>query len=113
VVPVAPELFPEFFQDLVDVGRPEIGEAEVQRLLEAELLAELACLPRRDVKNAGKGEGVAAVGVLPAVDFQAGVVDAEPDVPGVVIGPEHVVDVEDDLAQFYPTFFNVNETPAG
>ena len=39
---------------------------------------------------------MASVGVLAAVHLEAGVVDAHAEVGGVVVGPEHVVDVEDD-----------------
>ena len=96
VVPVAPEFFAELFQDLVDVCGPEIGEAEMHRLLEPELLAEFSGLPGCNVKNSGKGERVASVSVLPAVNFESGMVNTETDVSGVVVGPEHVVDVEND-----------------
>ena len=39
---------------------------------------------------------MAAISVLPPIHLQAGMVDSHPEVAGVVVGPEHVVDVEDD-----------------
>ena len=60
------------------------------------LLSQFPGLARADVEDAGEGERVASVGVLAAVHLEAGVVDAHAEVGGVVVGPEHVVDVEDD-----------------
>lgn len=39
---------------------------------------------------------VLTISVFSAVDLKAGMVHAQPDVGGVVVGPEHVVHVEDD-----------------
>jgi hypothetical protein len=96
VVTVAPEFLSEFFEDFVDVGGSEICEADVHRFLESELLSEFSGLPRRNVKDAGKRERVAAVRVFSAVNLETGMVHSESHVSGVVVGPEHVVDVEDD-----------------
>ena len=37
-----------------------------------------------------------AVSVLPPVHLQTRMIDSHSEVAGVVVGPEHVVDVEDD-----------------
>ena len=65
-------------------------------LLKLELLPQLLGRPRPDVEHAGEGERVAPVGVLAAVDLESRVIHAQAHVAGVLVGPEHVVDVKND-----------------
>ena len=96
VVSVAPVLLTQLLQDLFDLVLGEVRVAEVQALLVAELLPQLPRLPGADVEYPGEGEGVATISVLSAIDLEAGVVHPNPHGGGVVVGPEHVIDVKDD-----------------
>ena len=96
VVSVSPVLLPQLFQDLFNLVLGEVCVAEVEALLVPELLAQLPRLPGADIEYSGEGEGVTPIGVLPPIHLQAGVIHPDPHGRGVVVGPEHVVDVEDD-----------------
>lgn len=65
-------------------------------LPEAELVAELALVPRRDLEDAGEGVGVAAVGPLGAVHLHPAVEHAHARARRVPVCPVHVVHVEHD-----------------
>ena len=88
VVAVAAELFAQLLQDLVDVGRLEVGVAQPDGDLEAELFPQVGGGPGRDVEHAGERERVAPVSVLAAVHLQPRVVHSQPDVASVVICPD-------------------------
>ena len=92
----------------------EVRVPKVQTLFVFKLLSQLSRLPRTgkkfvirrnhdhrsldlpDVKNSRKWKRMAAISVLPPIHLQPGVIDSHPEVAGVVVSPEHVVNVEDD-----------------
>ena len=96
VVSVSPVLLPQLFQDFLDLVLREVCVAQVEALLVPELLAKLPSLPGADVEYSGEGERVTSIGVLSAVNLEARVIHPDPHGGGVVIGPEHVVNIEDD-----------------
>ena len=96
VVSVSPVLLPQLFQNFLDLVLGEVCVAQVEALLVPELLAQLPGLPGTDVKYPGEGEGVTSIGVLSTVHLKARVIHSDPHGGGVVVGPEHVVNVEDD-----------------
>lgn len=96
VVSVSPVLLPQLFQDLFNLVLGEVCVAEVEALLVPELLAQLPRLPGADIEYPGEGEGVTPIGVLSPVHLETRVIHPDPHGRGVVVGPEHVVDVEDD-----------------
>lgn len=74
----------------------EVRVPEVKTLFVFKLFSKFSRFPGADVEDAREGEGMSAVGVLPPVHLQPRVVDADSEVAGVVVGPEHVVYVEYD-----------------
>jgi len=96
VVSVSPVLLPQLFQDFLDLVLCEVCVAQVEALLVPELLAQFSGLPGTDVEYSGEGEGVTSIGVLSAVHLEARVIHPDAHGRGIVVGPEHVVNVEDD-----------------
>ena len=113
MISVTSELLAKLLQDLLHLMLREVRVPKVQTLFVFKLLSQLSRLPRTgekfvirrnhdhrsldlpDVKNSRKWKRMAAISVLPPVHLQTGVVDSHTEVAGVVVCPEHVVDVED------------------
>ena len=96
VVSVPPVLPAQLLQDPLHLVLGEVGVAQVQRLLVPELLPQLPRLARTDVEDSGEWEGVTTICVLSSIHLQTTVIHTHTQGGGVLVGPEHVVDVEDD-----------------
>jgi len=96
VVPVPPVLLPQLLKDLLHLLLCEISVPQVDGLFVPELLPQLRSLSGANVKDSRERERMSTISILSPIHLQPRVVDPQPHVRRVVVGPEHVVDVEND-----------------
>ena len=96
VVSVSSIFLAESLHDLLHLHLGKVRVPEVQRLLVTELLAQLSRLTGADVEYTREGERMTSISVFSSIDFQTRVVDTNTHAGGVVVGPEHVINVQDD-----------------
>jgi len=109
VVSVPPVLLPKLLQDLLHLLLREVGVPQVDGLFVPKLLPQLGGFPGTNVKNARERKRVSTISIFSPIHLQPRVVDPQPHVGRVVVGPEHVVDVQDDWLTGhikYSCFFN-------
>jgi len=110
VVSVPPVLLPQLLQDLLHLLLREVRVPQVDGLFVPKLLPQLGSLSGTNVENPREREWMPTVCIFSSINLQTRVVDAKTHVSRVVVGPEHVVDVEDDrLARHVKNscFFNL------
>jgi len=95
MISVSPVLLSKLLDNFLHFLVRKVGVSKVNGLFISELFSQLSCLPGTDIEYPRKGEWMTPVGVFSSVNLQTGVVDADAHAGGVIIGPEHVIDVED------------------
>lgn len=96
MVPIAPKLVPQLFNDPADLLLGEVCAADLYALSKPKLIAELVVVAWRDFKNSCKRKRVTTVGKLRPEHLHSGVKYAQSYRGGVLVDPVHVVHVQDD-----------------
>jgi len=95
MISVSPVLLSKLLDNFLHFLVRKVGVSQVNGLFVSKLFTQFRRLTGTDVEDSREREWMTPIGIFSSVNLQPGMIDAYAHAGGIVVGPEHVIDVKD------------------